>query len=377
RVHRDVLRQRTENLAEVVRRDPSNARARLRLALSYLQYFDVLQSTARNPMPLDQIRDAANASAFASPEELRQWLDKAVGRNLRLLDASLAHLKHGLRLCPLAGDGYITLAELIFLEGRSDAIRTVLHQQAARVRPFSPLVHFALGVEAWRKTARLAGALQALPAEVPQAERYRKELERSYQAALGHWRFAFQRDRSMQRRLAELLAPLVPAQFVVDQFKPDRVALQEIVRAYRAAGRAADVSYALRRYADALVADARKPDNPKPVNDWIAAARVFEALRDSQAVMDCYRAALASAPNSFKAHRAFGRWLLEAGEYALAEQHLRWCLKYDPTDRELREMAERAFRSAHEVQERTDAGVRPAALRVSGERRSVLGGVRR
>ena len=50
------------HLAETLRRDPHHPRANVRMAAIYLRQFDAQQQTSENPMPLNQIRDAALAS---------------------------------------------------------------------------------------------------------------------------------------------------------------------------------------------------------------------------------------------------------------------------------------------------------------------------
>ena len=54
-------------------------RAHLRLADAYLAYFDLHQMSSTNAIPLAQLRAAAIAGGFTSPEAVSQWLARAVG----------------------------------------------------------------------------------------------------------------------------------------------------------------------------------------------------------------------------------------------------------------------------------------------------------
>ena len=43
------------------------------------------QEQSENPLPLGQLRDAINASQFESSAAMHEWLDRAVGKNVKLL----------------------------------------------------------------------------------------------------------------------------------------------------------------------------------------------------------------------------------------------------------------------------------------------------
>ena len=92
--------------------------------------------------------------------------------------------------------GYVYLGPLGYLDGDDSTASGHLLDQALKVRPFAARVHEAVGVEAW-----LAGKLEM---------------------GLDHWKQAFGRDRSVQRRILRRLAGSgLPAKVIIDEFQPD------------------------------------------------------------------------------------------------------------------------------------------------------------
>ena len=144
----EMQRQWIACLENVVRWQPTHARAHLALAESHRRLFDALQTNAENQMSLANIRDAAIRSQFPSREALVAWLSRAVGEHWMHLERALHHARQALRLCPLQGRAYVYLAELSFLGGADATVGRACVQQALRVRPYDGAVLYAAGTEA-------------------------------------------------------------------------------------------------------------------------------------------------------------------------------------------------------------------------------------
>ena len=129
-------------------KDLNNASAHLRMAAVYLRQFQGKQRSSINPMGIGQIRDAAIASQFPSKEAMNEWLARAIGGNQELLYRALWHAQQAVARCPLQGEAYLFLAELIFLEGKDQSAKSALVNQAIRVRPFDGKVLLMAGKEA-------------------------------------------------------------------------------------------------------------------------------------------------------------------------------------------------------------------------------------
>lgn len=300
-------------LEDVLRFNPCHAEAHLRLAETYLDLFECLQQGGVNVMPLRAISDTVMSEQFASPSALREWLVRAVGEHARLLDLAAQHARRGLTLGPLAGEGYVYLGELCFLEGGNRATKAAYLDQALRVRPFNGRVLFDAG-----KEALVAGDLKR------------------WQAL---WQRAFRTGKIYQKQIIEGLAgrirPDNPAQeieFLLETFQPDRHGLAVMHRVY---GEALAVPeehlFALkRRYAEALEAEAGSTRDKPTAALWAEAMQLHYQLGDTERSVQCGRNALACDPNDYPTHLQFAKCMEAQGQWAEAEEHLRWCLTRRP-----------------------------------------------
>ena len=125
----------TYQLEQAVYWDPAFARAHARLADRYMAQFELRLRGEANTMEINQIRDAAVASDFQSPDELRAWLQRAFGQSTQLLYRALAHAHRAVELCPLEGESYLYLADLCFLDGGSYPAAQAYVDQGLRVHP--------------------------------------------------------------------------------------------------------------------------------------------------------------------------------------------------------------------------------------------------
>ena len=228
----------TELLENVVARDPSNARAHLRLAGRYLQRFELETAESENRMPVEWIRDAAIKSRFGSREDLLAWLHRAYGEQAELLVKAHVHARQAVALCPLQGEGYLYLASLAFLEPTHDGVVPALVEQALRVRPYDGEVLFDAG-----RQLQLAG----------QTER-----------ALELWRECLQRPGTHRFKLVSMLASTIPASMFVQEMQPDRATIDLAIRQYQLRNSEDDLR-ALVQYAavEARAATERAEEEPK------------------------------------------------------------------------------------------------------------------
>ena len=190
-----MLQAMLRHLERVVAWDPNFARARLRLATHLLSEFERRQQAAANAMDVSQIADAALASQFKSPAELKSWLGRAFGADCELLYQALDHAHAGVAQCPLQGEGYLALANLCFLEGATRAEVGAYVDQGLRVRPHDGELLFEVG-----RRALVDGDVET---------------------AMRQWTKCFRDTGPHQLKIIYLLAGRVPAKLFLESFQPD------------------------------------------------------------------------------------------------------------------------------------------------------------
>ncbi len=302
-------------LNQVTKRNPDHARAHLRLATAYLTAFEHLQGNNDNPMKLADLRDAALASHFESVDAMRQWLQRAVGPNLKYLDAAVSHSRQAVQLCPLQGQGYVQLAELLFLEDLDPKHPRALLTQAELVRPHSAQVQFVIGREALND-GRLDDALKS-------------------------WKMAFHHQRSYREQILNLLVGTVPPNAILENLEPDLAALEQLEVRYRDQPSADHVVIA-RAYAEMLKSDASLPGCDQPIERLLAAAAMHVSLQDVNDADACFRRAIEIDRGAFSARLKYGVFLYEYHQFARAAEHLKWCARINPDDDSIRQLAEEA-----------------------------------
>ncbi len=293
------------HLTNVVRDYPQSAVARVRLASSLLKRFEALQSAGDNPMAINQIRQAVQASNFASAQQLRGWLTRAFGENSSLLYQAYFHAQRAAKLCPLQGDAYRFLAELSFLEGPSLATYAAYSRQSLLVAPQNPDILFAVGNNSF-----IAGNLDdAL-----------RLFSRAFQSSGGH--------RSDIIRI--LLKNNMPGTVFLKVFAPDWSSLNLVWTNYKNAGNPEDLqviySYACR---------AAKQETPAATTDkagmmWLLLSGMQRDIDDPQSALESLQRAYVVCPNDYWIRCELGVFLVSLHKYEQAEPHLRWCLTQYP-----------------------------------------------
>lgn len=335
-----TFRRKLKYLLTAAKANPDDARIRLRMALAYRSLFHVLQRHSDNPMTLDQIRDAAVASQFESHEALMKWLDRALGKNRKLLDAALNETRHALQLCPLQGVGYLYLAELAFLHPSSATndpsqagdpssgeaglpVDQRCLQQALVVRPFDAQVLYAAGRQAWT--------------------------EGDTENGLAYWKQAFHRSVRYQERIVGLLVEVVPATYLVENFDPDWDALRRIRERLKDLDQPEDYAVILRAFAKESVHRAENEDLDQSMIAWLYAhaQRAYDELGDHETAERCLQASLTADANSYDARFAIATWFYEQERFAEAVEHLEWCVRRNPQNMNLQSMLKVSAKEQH------------------------------
>lgn len=303
-----------DDLQEVLRWTPGDARAHLRLAQICLQQFEQQQASAANVMPLGQIRDAAMQSGFGSRAALDEWLSRAVGPSRHGLDRALWHTHRAVEQCPLLGEAYVYLGDLSFLEGAPATAKQACIAQGLSVRPHSGEVLLAAGSD-----AVLTGNLDR---------------------AFAYWRGALEKDRAVQIALAELLAAYrIPVTLIIEQFQPRLPVVRLLAAKYIAAGLPADeLRPLLRYYTQVGKSEAAMLGDENAAGLWLEISNVYRSLNEPQEAVSCLRRAIAANPNEYETHHALALYLLECREFDEAENHLSWCMRRRPEDKHLQSM---------------------------------------
>lgn len=329
-------------LEEVVRLDPAHSQAHAALARMYLRVFMLAQVDAPNPMPVDQICDAVMQSQFGSQEELEVWLKRAIGENVRYLKPAFAEALAAVRVCPLQGIAYMTLADTCFLRGATPAIKRALVDQAVSVKPYDADVLMQAAEE-----AAVAG-----------------DLDR----CLEMWRRAYRADRPARFLLvdrfvktADMAGPAAQAQVFLSEFQPDLEITRYMYRQYRERFEPEEYRPLLEYFLEKLVAAIEKAPRSEAADLLIDAHYVLlELNRPEEALQYAYRA-LELDPGSYRVRRYLAQCLEKNGKYEEAEKQLRWLVQRQPGHqglrRELLEIREKRMKAELERAARLDAPI--------------------
>ena len=320
-------------LENVLRWQPTHARAHLALAECDCRLFEALQTRSENPMSLAHIRDAALQSRFPSRAALVEWLSRAVGSHWTYLDQALDHVRTALRLCPVEGRAYVYLADLSFLAGADGAVKQAYVEQALRVRPFDGSVLYAAATE-----ALLAG-------DHAQWLEYLKRAchsgPRQQEQVLGNLVAGWPAE-NLPALIDDILRQLQPdlqsARFLYDicvkRCPPEQLAPLASYRAQRAE------------------IEAPTLENTEAATVWLEAQQLHSQLGDDDAALRCVGNALQCDPGNYNAHYQSALCLLKQGMFAEAESHVRWCLQRTPNDQAVANLLREALKGRLDGQRR-------------------------
>lgn len=306
----DVINTMIERLEETLDADPHDARAHVRLAGLLIRKFEVAQQAADNAMPLSQFRDAANQAGFTSRQQQEEWLTRAMGENRQLLSDAIKHARRGLQLCPLQGEAYVYLANLLFLEQNSPEMNRAYVNQGLKVRPRDTAVLFSAGLEAL--------------------------LDQDLERAKKLLKYVFRHDLVHQQEIIRLFALSIPPDKFIQTFEPDYRGLQSLYDFYRKSGLIQPARYVGSIYVQEVERIAAQATGERSAKMWEHAQAVFRYMGDVEQAVRCARKAVERSPTSFSYRRLLANRLVDQGNFDEAVELLRWCLRRSPHDDQLK-----------------------------------------
>jgi len=317
--HREAQHEKRQAAFRAARLDPHDSRLQEQAALAYVEWFDERQEQSENPLPLGQLRDAIKASQFESPEVMQEWLDRAVGKNVKLLRIATKYLRRALRESPLRARSYVQLAELSFLNAASEETESAYLKQAVTLRPHDSEILFAVG-----RNALLAG-----------------DLDR----AMASWKVAFEHSQRFQGIIADLLAGQVTPEFFLEKLKPGWASIGLLARAFTKAGREDEARQMWVRFVNdgrqRLKTSLSDADYESAVLELRAAHLALDEPDEAIRIMT---RSLKRLPYSFPLRQALGMGLSAENRFTEAAEHLQWCAARQPDDKALQQAAARAVR---------------------------------
>jgi tetratricopeptide (TPR) repeat protein/O-antigen ligase len=317
----DLLQRRIQLALQAAKANPRAHRIQLHAGMACLKQFALNQQNTQHYMPLSQIRDAAR-NLIGSPDEMRAWLDRPgiLGEQRQLLEQAMFHFRASLRACPLQPRPYLELAELVWLDGRSETAERELIEQAVTARPNDARAQFAMGRMLW--------------------------LNGEQRAAAVHWQRAFRLDADYREHLIEALSTYVPARFFLEHFDPDLSGLRQLREAYRLTDDKSGYQLVLESLAKFSAAEAASSNDRGAEEKWRLAHECYVELGDHKNARKTAEAALAAQPDSYAAHHLYAIWLYQNGYFAEASDQLTWCIRQRPSETTLVPMAEDARQRA-------------------------------
>jgi len=303
------LAEMAQSLEATLAYSPDFPRANLRMATVSHHQFEAAQRNSENNMPLAQIRDAAlqSRSHFATPDELKRWVHRAVGQNSIYLDRAAFHAKKAARGCPLMASAYLCLAELSFLDGHDRLAVQRLVDQAVAVGPYQSETLFAAGRE--------------------------KAITGDVQAAIACWRVPYHHDAIVRRQIVQILAGRLSVRDFIQAFEPDLKELNELREYYQGHPEfALKHQKTCRALALAYETAAQNGKHPRPAEAWVTACSYHRATNDPAAALQAARRAAELAPHEYDTRRrlAWEFLALQADQDAIAQ--LRHCATCNPDD---------------------------------------------
>ena len=332
------LSARINLLLKGIKADPQHLDSMHELSLLSLKMFQLRQRLSDNPLSEIQIRDAA-LSNFKSTGEMHAWLKKAFGRNIKLLMLSDQMARRALALCPVKGEAYMILLHTGFLRDVRDTGRQSLISQTMLVGGNDPYVRYFVG-----------DCLLT---------------EGKVDAALEQWQFVFHSSAEHRRQVCLNISRQLPADFVLNVFKPSIDELDEVLTAFRERGRKSDIEKLLYVIAEvtqpaavaagseaASALSEQSQDTSQRVNLLMAGHQAAHAFGLHEQSENMLRLALVCDETAYWPHHAMGLFLLSQERYAEAGEMLEWCCEQNPGDTHVEEILVETRSRAHQKRTR-------------------------
>ena len=300
--------------------NPRDAKLQESACSAYIQLFDIRQQHAENSMSLAMLRDAVRASEtqFKSPKAKTEWLENAVGANLKLLRLAKRAINRSLANCPMRSKAYVQMSELNFItRPDSDDFSQRCLGQSLRLRPSDSDTLYLIGSS---------------------------ELQNGqFENALKYWRPAFQRSSRMRERIAGILANQLSLEQFQTEFQPDWKGLEAIAQAFVKAERAEEAEKAQRLFIKEGLKEAKSQTSDDQLEASLIAIRnVCIELGDIDTAVNVLSYAVERLPHNYSIHYMLGLDLMTADRVPEASEHLQWCSSRQPGDINLRKLTSRA-----------------------------------
>ena len=302
-----------------VRFNPHDSRLQEQAGVAYVEWFNERQEQSENPLPLGQLRDAITTSQFESPAAMQEWLNRAVGKNVKLLRIAMKHLRLALRESPLRAGSYVQLAELSFLDTTRAETESAYLKQAVALRPHDPAVLFAVG-----RHVLLTG---------------------DQDRAMDSWRVAFEHSQRFRGIIADLLAGQVTPEFFLEKLKPDWASLSLLAQAFARAGRGDEARQMWVRFVSDGRQQLKMSLTDAEYQSAVLGLRAANlALDEPDEAIRVMTRGLKRLPYSFPLRQALGMDLSAENRFSEAAEHLQWCAARQPDNKGLQHAAARAVK---------------------------------
>jgi tetratricopeptide (TPR) repeat protein len=313
----DLRRDKWQAAIRAARLNPHNSKFLETAGLTYLERFNTSHSENENSIPLGQLRDAIKASEFESPEAMHEWLDRAVGKNIKLLRLAKKYLRQSLKESPLRAHAYLELVELGFLDSISVEAEDAYLKQALTLRPHDPSVLFAIGRHI--------------------------SLSEDLDSAMPYWSKAFSVSPETRRKVTGLLAPQISAADFLAKLNPEWTSLPDIARAFDQAGRQEEGRQIWQKCLD----DSRsqsKVGKSRAERDQVllTLCDAYTALEQSDRALAMLAKAHRQSPDNMQIRIRLAWGLYHAQRYSDAADHLIWLSSRLPGDKSIQDAAAKA-----------------------------------
>ena len=315
--YQEAQHEKQQAAIRAARLDPHDSHLQEQAALAYVEWFNERQEHSENPMPLGQLQDVIRASQFESREAMQEWLDRAIGKNVKLLRSATKSLRQALRESPLRAYAYVQLAELAFLDAADEATESAYLKQACALRPHDSEILFARG-----KNVLLHGDLDG---------------------AMPYWREAFQRSPRVRVMMTNLLVGQVTSEFFLSKLKLEWSALPVVARAFDQVGRSEEAQPVWQKCIEEGMAHLKSELTPFERQQAIMAIHdAYTALEDPDRAIAVLSRAQRQMPENMEIRSRLAWDLYSAGRYSEAVEHLQWCAARKPNDKVYQQAAAKA-----------------------------------
>ena len=197
----------------------------------------------------------------------------------------------------------------VFLQGMGNSHKSMLTQQALRVRPYKGSVLLAAAQES--------------------------SMRGDIQQALTYWQKTFHRETSYRQIVIEALSDLLPVELVVRTLKPEADDLISMFTYYYDTRQYDPARYIAEQYQARLQRDPPSHTSEKISKSWKTAYWLHFQVKSNESAIDCLRQAIRITPEDLTWRKTLAMALVHAGKNTESLHHLQWCLRRRPDDQEL------------------------------------------